>query len=58
LVLKLTFQILHIFVFEQTAVFEANPETELQKAATEVKELREEEIALRQENIKLKVSYF
>jgi len=39
---------------DSTAVFEANPETELQKAATEVKELREEEIALRQENIKLK----
>lgn len=34
---------------------ETNAETELQKAASEVKELREEENLLRQENIKLKV---
>lgn len=47
----------YIFL-KQTAVCEVNAETELQNVATEVKELREEENTLRQENIKLKVRYY
>lgn len=40
------------------ALLETNSETELQKATTEVKELREEENLLRQENMKLKVRFY
>jgi len=39
-------------------VLETNAETELQKAFSEVKELREEENLLRQENLKLKVRFY